>query len=76
MTERVYWRDSLFTVDSNVLIVSLAKLLNVLVNHLDPTGLTSRFGRVVGVCTGAVPVSLQRLGVEGDLDPPFLSDTV
>lgn len=62
------------TVNGNVLHVSLAHLLNSLVDVFDTTFLSHQFGGVVGVATSSVPVTLERLGVEGDLDTPLFAD--
>ena len=63
-------------VDGNVLLVSGSKLLDGSLNVLHSTGLSHRLGRHVGVAAGSVPVSLQRLGVEGDLDAKLLGNSV
>ena len=62
-------------VNSDVLVVPLGELLDGGFDSLDTSRLTHRLGGVVGVGTGAVPVTLERLGVEGDLDAPLLGDT-
>lgn len=63
-----------FTVDSDVLVVPLRELLDGSLDGLHSSGLTHRLGGVVGVGTSTVPVSLERLGVERDLDAPLLSN--
>lgn len=62
-------------IDSNVLVVTLAKLLDGSLDVLHASGLTHSLGGVVGVASGAIPVALERLGVEGNLDAPLLSYT-
>lgn len=65
-----------FTVNGNVLHVTLSELLDSGLNglHTD-TGGSRRLGRVVGVATGTVPVTgAQGLGVERRSDPPFFTD--
>ena len=61
-------------VDGDVLVVTLAQLLDRRLDVLHSSGLTHSLGGVVGVASGAVPVTLERLGVEGDLDAPLLGD--
>ena len=61
-------------VDGDVLVVTLAQLLDRRLNVLHSSGLTHSLGGVVGVASGAVPVTLERLGVEGDLDAPRLGN--
>lgn len=61
-------------IDRNVLVVPLAELLDSIVDVLHATGLTHLLCAVVGVASGTVPVALERLGVEGHLDAPLLSD--
>lgn len=63
-------------VDGNVLLVSGRKLLDGSLNVLHSTGLSHRLGRHVGVAAGAVPVALQGLGVERDLDAKLLGHSV
>lgn len=63
-------------VDGNVLLVSGSKLLDGSLNVLHSTGLSHRLGGHVGVTAGSVPVSLQGLGVEGDLDAKLLGNSV
>ena len=63
------------TVDSDVLLVAAAKLLDGLLDDLKATLLAHRLGRVVGVAASTVPVTLERLGVEGNLDLPQLGHT-
>ena len=62
-------------VDGDVLVVTLAQLLDRRLNVLHSSGLTHSLGGVVGVASGAVPVTLERLGVEGDLDAPLFGYT-
>ena len=61
-------------VDSDVLVVPLRELGDGLLDVLHASGLAHRLGGVVGVAPGAVPVALERLGVERDLDAPLLGD--
>ena len=63
------------TVDSDVFNVTLRELLNGLLDDLESTLLTHCLGGVVGVASGAVPVTLERLRVEGDLDAPLFGYT-
>ena len=58
-------------VNGNVLSVSLAELLNSLVNGLDTTLLPHGLGGEVGVAASAVPFAWDSLGVEADLDTPL-----
>lgn len=62
------------SVDGNVLIVPLAEFLNGSLNNLDSSGFTHGLGAEVGVTTSTVPVTLERFGVEGNLDAPLLSN--
>ena len=62
------------TVDSDMFNVTLRELLNGLLDDLESTLLTHCLGGVVGVAPGAVPVALEGLGVERDLDAPLLGD--
>ena len=61
-------------VHSDVLVVPLRELGDGLLDVLHASGLTHRLGGVVGVAPGAVPVALEGLGVERDLDAPLLGD--
>lgn len=63
-----------FTIDSNVLVVPVAELLNGRLNILHSSRFSHGLGGVVGVATSAVPVAGERLGVERDLDGPLLSN--
>ena len=65
----------ILSVDSDVLLVPLGQLLNGSFNVLDSSRLTHLLGGVVGVATSTVPITSQRLGVEGDLDTPLFSYT-
>ena len=57
------------SVNLDVLQVPLGELLDVLVNGLDSTLFSGLLGRVVGVATSTVPLSLgQGLGVERGLN--------
>lgn len=63
------------TVNGNVLQVLLLELLDgILDRGHSLAGSSHGLGRVVGVATSTVPVSLERLGVERGLDSPLLSD--
>lgn len=59
-------------VHGNVLVVPLAELLDGGLDGLYPSGFAHGLGAVVGVATSTVPVTLERLGVEGNLDTPLL----
>ena len=61
-------------VDRDVLVVPLRELGDGLLDVLHASGLAHRLGGVVGVAARAVPVALEGLGVEGDLDAPLLGD--
>lgn len=63
-----------FTVNGNVLIVTFREFFDRLVNVLPSSRLTHRECAVVGVAASTVPVTLERLGVEGNLDTPLLGD--
>ena len=62
------------SIDGDMLIVPLAELLNGSLNDLDSAGFTHGLGAVVGVAASTVPVTLERFGVEGNLDAPLLSN--
>lgn len=62
------------SVYSDVLVMPLRQLLDSGVDGLHASGLTHLLGRVVGVAAGTVPVALEGLGVERDLDAPLLGD--
>lgn len=64
----------IITVDGDVFHVSLCHLLNSFFDVLDTTFFSHELGGVVGVATSSVPVSLQWLRVERDLDAPFFAD--
>jgi hypothetical protein len=64
----------ILSVDSDVLVVSLGKLLNGSLDSLHSTRLTHLLSGVVGVAPCTVPVTRQRLGVEADLDAPLFSN--
>lgn len=64
------------TVDGDVLLMTLRELLKSSLDELHATWLTHLLGGDVGVETRAVPVTWDWLGVEGDLDAEFFSDTV
>ena len=63
-----------FTIDSDVFVVPLGQLFNGGFNVLHSSGLPHRLGAEVAVAASAIPVTLQRLGVEGHLDAPLLSN--
>ena len=56
-------------------VVSLLELLNSFVDDFSATGLSHRLSRVVNVAASAVPVALDRLGVETDDNAEVLSDS-
>lgn len=64
----------ILAIDSNVFIVPLGKLLDSSFNSLDTSGFAHSLGRVVGVTTSTVPVALEGLGMEGNLNTPLLSN--
>lgn len=63
-----------FTIDGDVLVVTLRELLDRLVNVLPSSWLTHRECAVVGVGTSTVPITLKRLRVEGNLNAPLLGN--
>jgi hypothetical protein len=62
-------------VDSDVLIVPLGQLLDRSLDMLHASGFTHGFRAVVGVASRTIPVTLERLRVEGDLDTPLFGNT-
>lgn len=62
------------TVDSDVFIVPLGKFFDGLLDGLNASRLTHGFGGIIGVATSTVPVTLEGLGVERDLDTPLFGD--
>lgn len=64
-----------FTIDSNVLVMPVAELFDGSLDVLDSSGFSHRLGGVVGVAASTVPVTGERLGVEGNLDAPLLGNT-
>lgn len=64
-----------FTVDGDVFEMLLRQLFDGILDGLHSSGLAHGLGRVVGVATSAVPLALERLGMEGDLDTPLFGDT-
>lgn len=64
------------TIDGNVLLVALLQSGDGLVDVLHAPFLPHDGGGEVGVKTGTIPVTRNRLGVEGDLDAKVLGDTV
>lgn len=62
-------------VDGDVLEMALLELLDGVLNGGETlAGGTHELGRVVGVATSTVPVTLEGLGVERGLDTPLLTD--
>lgn len=61
-------------IHSDMLVVPLGELLDGRLDGLHATLLAHSLGRVVCVATSTIPVTLEGLGVEGDLDVPLLSD--
>jgi hypothetical protein len=64
----------ILSVNSNMLFVTLLKLLNGLVYGLNAARCTHLLGGIVAVATSTIPVALKRLRMEGDLDIPLLCD--
>jgi len=64
------------TVNGDVLLMTLGKLLNSLLDGLVTALLTHNLSRDVSVAASTVPVALKRLGVEGNGNTEVLSDTV
>ncbi|KAH3663872.1 hypothetical protein OGAPHI_005275 [Ogataea philodendri] len=64
------------TVQSNVLGVSLGQFLDGGLDGLHTAWNSHRGSRNVGMASSTVPVSLERLWMEGDLDTKLLSDLV
>jgi len=64
------------TIDGNVFLVSLAELLDSILNVLHTTLFSHLLGGDVCVETGTVPVTWDWFGMEGDLDTEFFGDTV
>jgi len=65
----------ILSVDSNVLVVSLAQLHDRILDGFHASGFPHSFRTVVGVAASAVPVTLEGFGVEGNLDAPLLSNS-
>lgn len=63
------------TVDGDVLVMALAEALNGSFDGLDAVGFTHGLCGEVGVASGTIPVALEGLGVEGDLDAPLFGNT-
>ena len=63
------------SVHSNVFVVLLSELFDGSLNNLHTTLDTHGGGTVVSVASSAVPVTGQRLGVEGNLNTPLLGKT-
>ncbi len=64
------------SIHSNVLVMPLAELGDGGLDCLHTSRLTHSLGTVVGVATSTVPVTGERLRVEGNLDTPLLGDTL
>ena len=60
------------SVHGDVLVVLLGEFFNSSLDVLHATLFTHGGGTVVGVTPSTVPITGQRLGVEGDLDAPLL----
>lgn len=65
-----------FSVDLDVLNVTLLELLHRFLNVLHATIGTHLLGRDIGVETGTVPITRDRLGLECHLGAKFFGDTV
>jgi hypothetical protein len=63
------------SVDRNVLVMPLRQLLDSSLDMYHTSGLTHGFGAVVGVATGAVPVTREGFRMERDLNTPLFGDT-
>ena len=63
------------SVDSDVFIVLLGKLFDSSLDSLHTTLFTHGSGTEVCVASSTVPITGQRLGMEGDLDTPLLGKT-
>jgi len=63
------------SVHGDVFVVLLGEFLDRSFNDLHATLHTHASGTVVGVASSTVPVTGQRLGVEGNLDTPLLGKT-
>jgi hypothetical protein len=61
-----------FAVYRNVFRVPFREFLDCCVNIFHAARLAHLLGAVVGVATRTVPIALEGLGVEGDLDTPLL----
>lgn len=62
-------------INRNVLIVPLGQLGNGFLDRLHSTLFTHGLGRVVGVATSTIPVTLQGLGMERHLDVELFRNT-
>jgi hypothetical protein len=62
------------SVDSDVLVVPLAQLLNGVFNVFHASRFPHRLCAVVSVAASAVPVAFERFRVEGNLDTPLLGN--
>jgi len=63
------------TVYGDVLHVTMRELLDSSLDSLDTTFVSHLFSGEVGVASSTVPVTLEGLGVEGDLDTPLFADS-
>jgi len=61
------------TIDGDVLHVTMRELLDSGLDSLDAAIVSHLFGGEIGVASSTVPVTLERLGVERDLDTPLFT---
>jgi hypothetical protein len=59
----------------DMFIVPVGKFLNGFFDVLHTSKFPHSLGGKVGVATSTIPLALERLGVEGDLDTPLLGNT-
>lgn len=64
------------SVDEYVLLVALGQLLTCILNRLHATLFSHLCSRDIGVQASAVPISFDRLGLDGDLSSEFLGNAV
>jgi hypothetical protein len=64
----------ILAVNGNVLHMLMGELLNSIINEFPSTRLAHGLCRVVRVTSGTVPITSQRLGVEGDFYTPLFGD--
>lgn len=64
-----------FSIHRDMLVMTLGQFFNGSFDVFHPSRLTHGLRGVIGVATRTVPVTLERLGVEGHLDTPLLGDT-